>query len=157
VSWEMVASNKKAAFTTTALFRHVNPAAKLFTGKFFFLGGSTDLRKQTDGSLAGDLSGISAKELLAFLRPYTFPPFDLTLITNWEEKLNRFAEMSVKEPITAISGIPAWMQRLFMKVREVTGKKTVAEVWPDLRLVIHGGTKFDPFRELFLKEIGSDK
>ena len=34
--------------------------AKLFTGKFFFLGGSTDLRKQADGSLAGDLSGIAA-------------------------------------------------------------------------------------------------
>ena len=156
VSHEMVKSNRKAAFTTTALFRHANPTAKLFTGKFFFLGGSTDLRKQADGSLAGDLSGIAAKELYEFLRPYTFPPGGLTLITNWEEKLNRFAEMSVKESITAISGIPAWMQRLFMRVREVTGKKTVAEVWPDLRLVIHGGTKFDPFRELFLKEIGSD-
>ena len=63
VSWEMVESNKKTAFTTIALFRHANPAAKLFTGKFFFLGGSTDLRKQADGSLAGDLSGIAAKEL----------------------------------------------------------------------------------------------
>ena len=29
-------------------------------------------------------------------------------------------------------------------------------MWPDLRLVIHGGTKFDPFRDLFKKEIGSD-
>jgi hypothetical protein len=32
----------------------------------------------------------------------------------------------------------------------------VAEIWPDLRLVIHGGTKFDPYRDLFRKEIGSD-
>jgi hypothetical protein len=156
VSREMVRSNRKAGFTTTALFRHANPPAKLFTGKFFFLGGSTDLRKQPDGSLAGDLSGIAAKEVYEFLRPYTFPPFDLTLITNWEEKLNRFAELSAKERITAISGIPAWMQRLFVRVREVTGKKTVAEVWPELRMVVHGGTKFDPFRELFVKEIGSD-
>ncbi len=61
VSWEMVKSNKKTAFTTIALFRHANPTAKLFTGKFFFLGGSTDLRKQPDGSLAGDLSGIAAE------------------------------------------------------------------------------------------------
>ena len=94
VSWEMVKSNKKTAFTTIALFRHANPAAKLFTGKFFFLGGSTDLRKQTDGSLAGDLSGIASKELLEFLRPYTFPPFESTLITNWEgvrpEELEQF-------------------------------------------------------------------
>src|SRR5436190_18597479 len=52
VSREMVKSNKKAAFTTIALFRHANPDAKLFTGKFFFLGGTTDLRKQPDGSPA---------------------------------------------------------------------------------------------------------
>ena len=45
---------------------------------------------------------------------------------------------------------------LFDRLKEVTGKKTVAEVWPDLRLVIHGGTKFDPYRDLFRKEIGSD-
>jgi hypothetical protein len=156
VSWEMVRSNKKAAFTTTGLFRHSNPTAKLFTGKFFFLGGSTDLRNQEDGSLAGDLSGIAARELYEFLRPYTFPPGEMTLITNWEEKVTRFAEMSARENITAISGVPAWMQRLFDRVKQVTGKKTIAEVWPELRLVVHGGTKFDPFRDLFVKEIGSD-
>ena len=42
------------------------------------------------------------------------------------------------------------------ELKEVTGKKTVAEVWPDLRLIVHGGTKFDPYRDLFQKEIGSD-
>jgi hypothetical protein len=156
VSWEMVKSNKKTAFTTIALFRHSNPGAKLFTGKFFFLGGSTDLRKQADGSLAGDLSGIASKELMEFLRPYTFPPFDLSLLTDWEQKMRQFAELSAREPITAISGVPAWMLVLFDKLKQVTGKKTVAEAWPELRLVIHGGTKFDPFRDLFRKEIGSD-
>ena len=155
VSWEMVSSNRKTAFTTLALFRHANPAAKLFTGKFFFLGGSTDMRKQADGSLAGDLSGIAAKELKEFLRPYTFPPAEDARITDWKEKVMRFADLSARESITAISGIPAWMQRLFHHVKQVTGKKTVAEVWPDLRLIVHGGTKFDPFRDLFRKEIGS--
>ncbi len=157
VTREMVASNKKAAFTTLALFRHVHPEAKLFTGKFFFLGGSTDLRKQADGSHAGDLSGIAAKELMGFQRPYTFPPFDLTLMTDWEQKVGRFAELSAREPITALSGIPAWMLVLFDRLKRVTGKATVAEAWPDLRLVIHGGTKFDPYRDLFRREIGSDR
>jgi hypothetical protein len=157
VSHEMVQSNRKTAFTTVALFRHAYPSAKLFTGKFFFLGGSTDLRKQADGSLAGDLSGIAAREVAEVMRPYTFPPFDLTLITNWDEKIRRFAELSAHEPITAISGIPAWMLVLFDRLKEATGKATVAEVWPQLRLVIHGGTKFDPYRDIFRKEIGSDR
>jgi GH3 auxin-responsive promoter len=155
VSREMVRSNQKTAFTTIGLFRHAYPAAKLFTGKFFFLGGSTELRKQSDGSLAGDLSGIAMREHRATLADYVFPTKEKALIANWEVKVARFAEWSARERITAISGIPAWMLVLFDRLKKVTGKSTVAEVWPDLRLVIHGGTKFDPFRELFQKEIGS--
>jgi hypothetical protein len=156
VSWEMVQSNKKTAFTTIALFRHANPTAKLFTGKFFFLGGCTDLRKQPDGSLAGDLSAIAATEVQEFLRPYVFPPLSVSLLTNWEEKLARFTELSVGEPVTALSGVPSWMLALFDRLKRYTGKKTIAEVWPELRLIVHGGTKFDPYRELFRKEIASD-
>lgn len=156
VSWEMVKSNKKTAFTTIALFRHAYPAAKLFTGKFFFLGGSTDLRPQVDGSLAGDLSGIAAREVYEFLRPYTFPPVDLGLLTDWKEKVRRIVDLGVRERITAISGIPSWMELVFEQAFQVTGKRTLAEVWPDLRLVIHGGTKFDPYRDRFRELIGSD-
>src|SRR4051812_35056871 len=84
VSWDMVKSNRKAAFTTTALFRHAYPSAKLLTGKFFFLGGTTELRKQDDGSLAGDLSGIAATEVHGAMRPYTFPPYEMSLMTDWD-------------------------------------------------------------------------
>src|SRR5262249_18552240 len=79
VWWEMARANKKTAFTTIAWFGRAPPAGNLFPGKFFSLGGSTDLRKQADGSLGGALSGIAAKELLPSPRPYTFPPFELTL------------------------------------------------------------------------------
>jgi hypothetical protein len=48
------------------------------------------------------------------------------------------------------------MMVLFDRLREVTGKSTVAEAWPDLRLIVHGGTKFDPYRDLFRQAIGSD-
>jgi len=45
---------------------------------------------------------------------------------------------------------------LFQKVKETTGKKSLIEVWPELKVVIHGGTKFDSFRNTFVAEIGSD-
>jgi hypothetical protein len=157
VSSEMLKSNRKAALTTMQLFRHAHPRAAVFTGKFFFLGGSTDLRRQDDGSLAGDLSGIAAKEVADFMRPYSFPPLDLSLISDWEVKLRTLAERSVTEPITAVSGVPAWVLALFDRVKQIAGKRTVAEVWPTLRLIVHGGTKFDPYRDLFRKEIGSDE
>jgi hypothetical protein len=156
VSWEMVRSNKRAAITSMCLFRNAYPEAQTFAGKFFFVGGSTDLRRQADGSQAGDLSGIAAKETAGITHPYTFPPLDLSLISQWEVKLQLIAERSVREPISAVSGVPSWVLALFDRVKQITGKRTVSEVWPHLRLVVHGGTKFDPYRELFVREIGSD-
>lgn len=156
VSWEMVRSNRRAAFTTLSLFRHVHAHAEILSGKFFFLGGSTDLRQQADGSLAGDLSGIAAKEVPEAIRDYSFPPLDLALLSDWETKLTRLAEQSVREPITALSGVPSWMLILFDRIKQITGKRTVADIWPQLRLIVHGGTSFEGYRELFRQEIGSD-
>jgi hypothetical protein len=155
ISREMLKSNQKAAFTTTAFFRHSNPDAKLLTGKFLFLGGSTNLRSQQDGSLAGDLSGIAAKEILEALRPYTFPPLDIALLSDWEVKLERLAQQAIREPITAISGVPSWMLILFDRVKKISGKRSLIEIWPQLKLIVHGGTKFDQYRELFRSECGS--
>lgn len=157
VTREMVASNKKAALTMLALFRHAHPQAKTFTGKVFFLGGSTDLRKQADGSFAGDLSGIAAKEVFQIQRPFTFPPLELSLITDWDVKLKKLAEASLSEPISAISGVPSWMLKVFDMVLTVSGKSTLAEAWPQLRMVVHGGTLFDPYRETFRATIGDDR
>lgn len=156
VSHEMVKSNRKAALTSTAFFRHSVPSAKLLTGKFFILGGSTELRKLANDSFAGDLSGIVAKEVEGVLRPYTFPSLELSTIGDWEVKLPRLAEASIREPITAIAGVPSWLLRLFDLVLQLSGKRTIADVWPELRLVMHGGTLFEPYREAFEKTIGRD-
>jgi hypothetical protein len=157
VSPDMLASNRRAALTSLALFRNHDPNAALFTGRTFFLGGSTALARQADGSLAGDLSGIAAVELSPALRPYTFPPPDLALLTDWDEKVDRLAHAAVRLPVTAVTGVPAWLLVLFDRVKRAAGKATVAEVWPMLRLVVHGGTRFDPYRELFRREVGSHR
>jgi hypothetical protein len=156
ISREMVASNKKAANTTVALFRNAFPQARMFNGRFFFLGGNTELRRESNGSRSGDLSAIATIEVSRFTRPYAFPPRELAGIADWTVKVRKLAEASAKLPITAMSGVPAWLQRLFHVVKEVTGKNHVADVWPMLRLVVHGGTKFDAFREEFRQELGPD-
>src|SRR5262245_44686746 len=62
VSTEMLASNRRAALTSLAWFRAAHPNVPLFTGKLFFLGGSTALAP-LGTALAGDLSGIAAREV----------------------------------------------------------------------------------------------
>ena len=155
VSHEMVASNRKAAQTMLAFHLRSRPDSRLFHGRLFFLGGSTDLEQPAPGVYQGDLSGIAAWELSPLLRPYTFPPLELALESDWDRKLSLLAERSRSERITLVSGVPSWLLMLFQRVLDRSGKKTIAEVWPHLELVVHGGVKFDPYRESFQSILGS--
>jgi hypothetical protein len=154
VSREMVASNRKAAQTMVAAHLTARPGSRLFHGRLFFLGGTTALEEPAPGVRQGDLSGIAALELSPLLRPYTFPPLDLALETDWDRKLAALAERSIRERITLVSGVPSWLLMLFQRVLEQSGKSSLAEVWPDLEVVVHGGVKFDPYRKAFQEILG---
>jgi hypothetical protein len=157
VSRAMLASNRRAALTSLAWFRAAHPDVALFSGRLFFLGGSTTLAPPDvshPDTLAGDLSGIATHELPRLLRPYTFPPLDLALLTDWETKLDRVARRSVQLPITLVSGVPSWLLVLFERLRQLTGKELISEVWPTLGVVVHGGTCFDSYRGLFSRLVG---
>jgi hypothetical protein len=45
---------------------------------------------------------------------------------------------------------------LFQRLLDLSGKSTIAEVWPTLEIVVHGGVKFDPYRESTLAFLGDD-
>jgi hypothetical protein len=156
VSREMVASNRRAALTNLSFFMHEHPTAPIFRGRIFFLGGSTDLKTNEDGSLYGDLSGISAREVSDALRPYFYPPPDVALLGEWEKKVQILAEHSANLPITAISGVPSWLLTLFDYLKKFTGKNHIVDIWPTLQLVIHGGAMFEPYRRVFREIIGND-
>jgi hypothetical protein len=162
LSRAMLASNQRAALTTLSLFLAAHPGTPLFSGRLFFLGGSTDLRDlSVNGTspprcrvLAGDLSGISVREASPLLRPFTFPPEELALLNDWDEKMRLLAASAVKLPITMLSGIPSWLLVLFERLKRQTGRERIADIWPSLRLVIHGGTNFEPYRPLFQTLVG---
>ncbi|HMP02019.1 MAG TPA: GH3 auxin-responsive promoter family protein [Gemmatales bacterium] len=157
ISRDMLLSNRQAALTMLSLYALAYPQATLFSGRVFFLGGSTALTPLDDGSLAGDLSAIAAIEVQPWLRPYTFPPLSLAHETDWEAKLDELARASLTLPITLLSGVPSWLLLLFQRLKQLAGKATLAEVWPTLQLIVHGGIKFEPYRDLFRREVGSDR
>jgi GH3 auxin-responsive promoter len=154
VSRSMLASNTKAAQTMVAYHMAARPDSRLFHGRLFFLGGSSALDRPAPGVEAGDLSGIAAKELSPLMRPYAFPPLDLALEPDWDKKLSLLAESSRTEPITMVCGVPSWLLALFQRLLDITGRSTVREVWPRLEVVVHGGVKFDPYRENFQTILG---
>ena len=113
------------------------------------LGGSTTLVKQAEGIYSGDLSGIVTKTIPWWAKLRYFPPEDLALLSKWEEKIEKFADAALREDIRLISGVPSWMLILFDRLRALTGKERLVEIFPNLELLVHGGIKFDPYRDLF--------
>lgn len=155
VSREMLASNLIGAKTMVAYHLAHRPDSRLFQGRVFFLGGSSDLEQPAPGVRQGDLSGIASKEVGELLRPYTFPPLELALEPNWDRKLALLAERSLNQPITLVGGVPSWLLALFQRLLNLAGKSTIAEVWPTLEVVVHGGVKFDPYRDAFAEVLGN--
>ena len=127
VSSEMVVSNRKAAQTMVAFHMAARPDSRLFLGRLFFLGGTANLEQPAPGVHQGDLSGIAALELSPLLRPYTFPPLELALESNWDTKLALLAQRSIGERITLISGVPSWLLMLFQRVLELTGESSIGD------------------------------
>jgi GH3 auxin-responsive promoter len=157
VSSEMLASNQKAALTTLALALHSRPKSRLFHGRLCVLGGCAALEEPAPGVFQGDLSGIAATTLSPIFAPLTYPPLDIALEPDWDHKLSRLAEGSRSERITLVSGVPSWLLQFFQRLLEITGKSTLAEVWPDLEVVLHGGVKFEPYRASFRTILGSSE
>ena len=132
-----------------------HPDSRLFRGRMFFLGGSAELHGVAPGVREGDLSGIAACEVSPLLRPFTFPPLELALESDWDRKLTLLAGVSRHQPITLVGGVPSWLLMLFQRLLDESGRSSLIEVWPALEVVVHGGVKFDPYREAFRTIVGS--
>jgi len=140
-----------------SIYYHNNPNAKLFSGKHLILGGNTSVNKLNEGSYFGDLSAIIVKNLPFWAEIRRTPNRQITLMENWDEKILKMAESSLKEDVKIIAGVPSWMLVLLNKIIEVAEGKTINEIWPNLELYMHGGVNFDPYKSQFDSLINSNK
>ena len=151
LSRDMVRSNVRAARDLLVHHFTNRPESRLFSGKSLMLGGSTNLNEEVPGVLSGDLSGIQVNETPAWTGPFMFPPRELALLSDWEEKIERIARASLNETIRAISGTPNWLLIYFERLIELAGGDAarVADVYPHLDLLVYGGIDFKPYADRF--------
>ena len=139
-------SNARAALDILVHHLADRPQSRVLGGKSFMLGGSTDLTDLAPGILAGDLSGIAAHQTPWWARSYTFPPRDLALLTNWEEKVERLVSACRDQDIRVISGTPSWLLIFFHRLAV-----SVPQTFPNLELLIHGGVNFAAYQDQFVE------
>lgn len=126
---------------------------KIFNGKLLFLSGSPKLSK-TGKITSGRLSGIVNHQIPRWLKFNQVPSWETNIIEDWEEKVYRIAQESIKENMTMISGIPPWVMMYYESVLEQSGASTISEIFPNFELFVYGGVNFQPYSKKLQEMVG---
>jgi len=121
-------------------------------GKLIFLSGSPELERVGDIP-TGRLSGIVNHHVPKYLRSNQMPSYETNCIEDWETKLNKIVDETIRQDMTLISGIPPWMQMYFDELIKRSGKK-VGELFPNFSVMVQGGVNFEPYKAKLFESIG---
>lgn len=144
-------------YDVVAYYLRNNPKSRFFDGYSLILGGSHQQNYDVRESLVGDLSAILIENINPLANLVRVPKKSTALLSDFEEKRVRIAQETKDKNVTNLSGVPSWMLSVLNELLEVTGKKYISDVWPNLEVFFHGGVAFTPYRDTYKELIPSDK
>lgn len=125
------------------------PESKLYQGMSLVVGGSSAIEQHRADAYTGDLSAIIIRNLPLWVEVRRTPVIETALLENWEVKIEQMARETMREDVRCIAGVPSWTLVLLRRILDLTGKRNILEVWPNLELFMHGGVSFRPYRAQF--------
>ncbi|MEM7483809.1 MAG: GH3 auxin-responsive promoter family protein [Bacteroidota bacterium] len=140
----------KSSKDLLCLYLNNNENSQLFNGKSLRLGGSKELYED-NGTFFGDLSAILIDNMPLWAEYSSTPSSKVSLMSEWESKLEAIIEESIRENVTSLAGVPSWMLVLLNDVLEKTGKNHLFEIWENLEVYFHGGVSFTPYKDQYKK------
>ena len=147
----------KAGKDLMALWVQSQPGTRVFEGKGLSIGGSLAANQLSSRSVTGDISAVIMRNLPSWAQLIRTPSLEVALMDGWEQKLHRMARETARVNVTNLLGVPTWTLMLIQQVLQLTGRRHILEVWPNLEVFIHGAVAFQPYRSLFQDEIfGTD-
>ena len=147
----------KGGSDVVAFYLRNNPDSRLFDGKSLILGGSHSPNYNVEGSLVGDLSAILIENINPVVNLFRVPKKRTALLSDLELKRDRIARECMDKNVTNVSGVPSWMLSVLVRMLEISGKKHIEDVWPNLEVFFHGGIAFEPYRKQYEEIITSPK
>ncbi len=148
ISAEMQRSMRRAGLKMFFALTNFDVDPELYTKPMLMLGGSSDLLNQGDYFM-GDLSGINASKPPFWLRPYYKPGTNIARIRDWNEKVEEIARKAPEWDIGFLVGIPSWLQLMMERIIEFHKLDHIHQVWPNLKVCVHGGIAFEPLKKGF--------
>ncbi|MEO6837391.1 MAG: GH3 auxin-responsive promoter family protein [Ginsengibacter sp.] len=131
------------------------PDSDLLTGKSLVVGGSHQVYSLDEDIQYGDLSAVLMQNTPFWGHWIRTPELSIALLDEWEGKIEQLARNTIHENVTSLAGVPTWTIILIRRILEISGKKTLKEVWPNLELYMHGGVSFTPYRDQINNLIGA--
>lgn len=120
-------------------------------GKHLSLPGSLEKK---NGYLLGEVSGFSALHTPYWLRKLQLEdPARLTELP-FDQKFELLLNKALNANLKVITAVPSWILTFFQQALEMTGKKSIAEIWPKLQLLVCGGVKLANYKPHLLKLMG---
>ncbi|MFT5570266.1 MAG: hypothetical protein ACI8QD_000646 [Cyclobacteriaceae bacterium] len=147
VSKEMITSIRRTSIRQMMTIHRYEIPDSLLTKGILMLGGSTDLKRNGD-YFEGDLSGITTSQIPFWFQHY-YKPGKRISRNPWDSKLEEITKNAHKWDIGIIAGVPAWLQLLMEKIVAHYQVKSIHDVWPNLKVFVHGGVPFQPYRKGF--------
>lgn len=127
------------------------PDSKMFSGKGIAICGSHKINEYdpSSDSYYGDVSAVIMQNLPLWAKFVRTPSQEISLMENWEEKIEMMAKITAEENVTNLSGVPTWTILLIQRIKELKKIDSILEVWPNLEVFFHGAVAFHPYRQLF--------
>lgn len=134
-----------------SIYAQSNRNLRFVFGKTLVLGGSKQINNIGEGIFTGDISAILVKNVYLWTK-MSRTPESISLIPDWEEKLEALSKYAVNHDVRAFMGVPSWLLVLLKKIKADTGRE-LTDIWPDLEVFFHGGVSFTPFEGQYKKLI----
>lgn len=145
VTKEMIKSIQRGTLKQILSTVHYNLPKEIYEKRILMVGGSTNLN-YNGKYYSGDLSGITTGTQPKWFQNFTLPGKKIRNISNWEDKLHDIVVNAKDWDVGFICGVPAWIQILFERIIKHYNVKTVHDVWPNLRIFVHGGVAITPYK-----------
>ena len=150
VTKDMVRAIRRASIRQMITLSKYDLDNNIYQRQTLTLSGSTSLQDHGN-HFKGDVSGINVKHMPPLVRSFTKPTKKISLIRDWEERLQLMVKDAPKWDIGILAGVPAWMNILMERIEQRYGVESIHDIWPNLEVYLHGGVAIAPYVETLNK------
>ena len=153
VTNDMRRSMQRAALRMFACLPRYGLPTNFYFKDWLMIGGSANLQ-DLGPAMAGDLSGINARNPPLWLRKFYKPGTKTAKLSTWEERTAVIVENAPRWDVSVLTGVPSWVQLTIENILAHYNLDDIHQLWPNLSIFVSGGVALAPYKKSFEALLG---